>query len=105
MSFLADFGDLLPDTVQITPVTGHNTYGAVILGTSTSYSARVILKTEMVRDHTGEEKISHYTVILPGTPAIPVTSLITLNGVLETILSVSAYRDELNTPSHTVIRL
>ena len=105
MSFLSDFGDLLPDTVAVTPTTGRDGYGAVILGTSTSYSARVITKTEMVRDHTGEEKISRYTVILPGNPTIPTTSLVTLNGVLETILSVSAYRDDLNLPSHTVIRL
>ena len=66
MALESDFLDLMTQTVTIEPYTGQNASGEASYGTAVSYSARVVGKSRMVRNITGQEVVSSKTVYLYG---------------------------------------
>lgn len=106
MSFVGDFGDLLPDTITVTPVASRNAYGEEVAGTPVTYKGRVMHRQQMARNDRGEEKITRIQVVLNTSAPIAPESKVTLpNGSVETIFSIEVFRDDLNRVHHTVVRL
>lgn len=66
MALESDFLDLMTQTVTVAPYSGQNGSGEASYGSPVSYSARVVGKSRMVRNMTGQEVLSSKTVYLYG---------------------------------------
>ncbi len=105
---ISEFTDLLHQTITIEPWTGRDGYGNPSYGAGVSYSARIVGKSQLIRDTQGQEVVSQYTVYLLSNATVDARSRVTLPaGYAPTtppVLAVGRYPDE-NGIHHTTIFL
>lgn len=96
MSFLEDFGDLLPDTVTLRSFTGRDHYGKPTYGAPVEVPGRFVTKTKIARGDDGSEVISSSLVTIPFVEGFTVEGQCSVNGVEKKILMVEGAPDEAN---------
>lgn len=105
-TFLAEFGDLLPDVVKVAAPSSQNGYGEATLAAPRSYRARIMHKTSARRDLNGVEFTSPTNVVLDCQTLIPVDSLLTFPDATTHIVRDSElFRNENNLPHHATVYL
>lgn len=104
---IADWFDLMADTVSVAPWTGADAFGAPTYGSPVTYPAHIAGKIAMVRNLQGEEQVSTVTVYLgSATAGVKAEDLLVLPTRFQpqspAIVSVAKVSDE-NGPHHEVL--
>jgi len=92
---IADWKDLMPDTVGVYELVSRDEYGDPTYGTRASYDARIVRKPTRVIDSAGDEVMAKGMVWIATTATIDPEDAIELpDGTRPPILSVSRFPDE-----------
>jgi hypothetical protein len=95
ISAIADFLDLMPDTVTFQPLTGTDQYAKPSYGNPVSVKARVVYEDQKTTDDTGQDVVAHGKIYLGGAFNITVKHRATLpDGTHPPIVRVLRYPDE-----------
>lgn len=100
---IADFLDMMSDTVIVAPLSSRDDYGKPTYGTGVSYTARVTFKDRWVRRSDGTEVLSKGVVWIGATPTVKVDDQLTLSdGSSPPILQADTISDE-DGPHHVKV--
>lgn len=92
---MADFLDLMTDTVTVEPFDARSSYGAATYGTAVSYSARVMYRSRMIRGADGELVQSTGSALIDRQTKIGAKDRVTLaDGTVVVILNTDLETDE-----------
>lgn len=104
----ADLQEMFAETVEIASWTGQDFMGNDMYGSPVEYTCHIEGHSRLVRDPTGQERVSAVQVYLDGPYGISVKDLVLLPERFEPrsppIISVNRMTDE-NGPHHEVILL
>ena len=106
MAFESDFKEFFVHAVTISAFSSQDGYGVLTYTTGATYSARVVNSVKMVRDDSGQEKVSKTQVWINTVSAISTRDRITLSSQFTpsqpSIFSVAIFPDESGS-HHTVV--
>ena len=101
---IADFAELLNQTVTVKALSSRDSYGKPTYGAGTSYSARVSFKARLIRGADDRLHQARGEVWLQSNVAVALDDQITLpDGTTPPILAVERAADEDGTVHHTKI--
>ena len=105
MSFLEDFGDLLPNLVTVRLATGARDQNAVpALGAPASYLGRMVHRRRAMRGRDGEEVVSAGYVRMPYVAGVTTDAEVSVDGAVRLVLAVETGYDEAREPYYTLVR-
>lgn len=105
MAIEAQFADLMPDTIIVTPSTGNDAYGkwTYVGAVPVTFKGRIENKSTVLKDPSGNEIVTTGHVYLFGVSAAKIGDLLTLpDGSTPVLLSVNTNSDG-TSAHHTVL--
>lgn len=99
---VSDFADVLLQTVTLAALSSTSGYGKPSFAAGTEYKARVVYKTQSIKNADGQDVMAHGVVWMKGSPVVAPEDQITLpDGSTPVILSLDRYADETGGYHHT----